>query len=163
VQSAPGDGTTFRIRLPLIDEPVETSAEAKQAPSRAAKAESPRALRVLAVDDEPMMTKAVLRMLKPSGHLVSVAASGEEALEKLAAQPFDVVVSDMGMGAGMNGWELADAVMHRWPRVRFLRATGWGAAIDEEDARTRGVEGVLSKPYHPADLLQALESREAAA
>ena len=90
----------------MIDEPVETSAEAKQAPSRAAKAESPRALRVLAVDDEPMMTKAVLRMLKPSGHLVSVAASGEEALQKLAAQPFDVVVSDMGMGAGMNGWEL---------------------------------------------------------
>ena len=50
------------------------------------KSEPPRALRVLAVDDEPMMTKAVVRMLKPSGHLVSVAGSGEEALEKLAEQ-----------------------------------------------------------------------------
>ena len=87
-----------------------------------------RPLRVLAVDDEPMMTKAVVRMLKPSGHLVSVAASGEEALEKLAEQTFDVVVSDMGMGAGMNGWELAEAVRTRWPGVRFLLATGWGAA-----------------------------------
>ena len=77
-----------------------------------------------------MMTRAVVRMLRPSGHLVSVAASGEEAVDKLSEQPFDVVVSDMGMGAGMNGWELADEVKRRWPSVRFLLATGWGAAID---------------------------------
>ena len=94
-------------------------------------------LRVLAVDDEPMMTRAVVRMLKPSGHLVSVAGSGEEALEKLAEQTFDVVVSDMGMGAGMNGWELADAVKRRWPGVRFLLATGWGAALDPGEAHAR--------------------------
>ena len=43
-----------------------------------------RSLRVLAVDDEPMMTRAVIRMLKPSGHVVTVAASGEEALEEWA-------------------------------------------------------------------------------
>ena len=95
-----------------------------------AQLEPPRPLRVLTVDDEPMMTKAVVRMLKPSGHMVTVAASGEEALEKLIEQTFDVVVSDMGMGAGMNGMELADAVKRRWPDVRFLLATGWGAAID---------------------------------
>src|SRR5260370_26129680 len=52
------------------------------------------------VDDEPMMTEAAVRMLKPSGHLVSVAGSGEEALEKLAEQTFDLVVSDVGMGTG---------------------------------------------------------------
>jgi CheY-like chemotaxis protein len=75
----------------------------------------------------PMMTKAVARMLKPSGHLVSVAGSGEEALEKLTGQPFDVVISDVGMGTGMNGWELAEAVKYRWPGLRFLLATGWGA------------------------------------
>ncbi len=124
--------------------------------------EPPRPLRVLAVDDEPMMTKAVMRMLKPSGHLVSVASSGEEALEKLAKQPFDVVVSDMGMGAGMNGWELAEVVKRRWPNVRFLLATGWGAAVDPTEARARGVETVLSKPYRPIDLLQALTSPAAA-
>jgi ActR/RegA family two-component response regulator len=40
--------------------------------------------------------------------------------------------------------------------VRFLLATGWGATIDPVEARTSGVEAVLSKPYHPADLLRAL-------
>src|SRR5437867_6905090 len=102
-------------------------------------------------------------MLKPSGHVVSMAASGEEALEKLAEQAFDVVVSDVGMGSGMNGWELADAVKRRWPNVRLLLATGWGAAMDPGEARARGVEAVLAKPYHPGDLLQALARPDAAA
>jgi len=115
------------------------------------------------VDEEPMMTKAVVRMLKPSGHVVSVAGSGEEALEELAEQTFDVVVSDMGMGAGMNGWELAETVRRRWPKVRFLLATGWGASVDPVEARTRGVEAVLSKPYRPIDLLEALAPTDAAA
>jgi two-component system, response regulator FlrC len=102
-------------------------------------------------------------MLKPSGHVVTVASSGEEALAKLAEQTFDVVVSDMGMGAGMNGWELADTVKRRWPRVRFLLATGWGAAVDPGEARARGVETVLSKPYRPIDLLEALTRPDKAA
>jgi two-component system NtrC family sensor kinase len=113
-------------------------------------------LRILAVDDEPMMTRAVMRMLKPAGHLVSVAASGEEALEKLTQQTFDVVVSDVGMGTGMDGWDLAAAVRNRWPDVRFVLATGWGAIIDPDEARAKGVEAVLAKPYLPADLLRAL-------
>jgi CheY-like chemotaxis protein len=160
LQSAPGAGTTFRMSFPLMG---ESSAETEALPRALGRLAPPRPLRVLAVDDEPMMTKAVVRMLKPSGHLVSVAASGEEALEKLAEQSFDVVVSDMGMGAGMNGWELAEAVRTRWPGVRFLLATGWGAAMDPNEARTKGVEGILSKPYHPVELLQALAQADLAA
>jgi two-component system NtrC family sensor kinase len=74
----------------------------------------------------------------------------------MGVQTFDVVVSDMGMGAGMNGWEFAEAVKRRWPEVRFLLATGWGAAIDPAEARARGVEAVLAKPYHPDELHAAL-------
>jgi PAS domain S-box-containing protein len=157
VRSAPGDGTTFRITFPLMG---PSQAEPSIVPTQL---ERSRPLRVLTVDDEPMMTKAVVRMLRPSGHMVVVAASGEEAIEKLVEQPFDVVVSDMGMGLGMNGLDLAEAVKHRWPDVRFLLATGWGAAIDPVEARARGVEAVLSKPYHPLDLVRALASPEAAA
>jgi PAS domain S-box-containing protein len=148
VRSAPGDGTTFRITFPLMEALVE--AEPTVAPTQS------RPLRVLTVDDEPMMTKAVVRMLRPAGHVVVAAASGEEAMQKMIEQDFDVVVSDMGMGAGMNGLDLADAVRDRWPDVRFLLATGWGAAIDAGEARAKGVEAVLSKPYHPVDLLRAL-------
>jgi CheY-like chemotaxis protein len=159
VRSAPGNGTRIRISFPLVN----ASAEAE--PSRTAPAQMAPLLplRILVVDDEPMMTRAVMRMLKPTGHVVSMAGSGEEALEKLAEQPFDVVVSDMGMGAGMNGWDLADAVRDRWPGVRFLLATGWGAAINPGEARTRGVQAVLSKPYQLVDLSRALAKTDNAA
>jgi PAS domain S-box-containing protein len=159
VRSAPGEGTTFRIALPLVAESATTAISTPPP----VQLEPPRPLRVLAVDDEPMMTRAILRILKPSGHVVTVAGSGEEALQRMAEQTFDVVVSDMGMGPGMNGWDLAAAVKDRCPQVRFLLATGWGAAIDPAEARARGVEAVLAKPYHPIDLLQALAKTPAAA
>jgi PAS domain S-box-containing protein len=159
LRSVLGEGTTFRISFPL----VAGSAVAEPTQIPVARAEVIRPLRVLAVDDEPMMTKAMARMLRPSGHLVSIAGSGEEALEKLAEQTYDVVVSDMGMGDGMNGWDLAEAVKRRWPNVRFMLATGWGASIDPGEARARGIEAVLAKPYHPTELLQALSGTPAAA
>jgi PAS domain S-box-containing protein len=151
VHSTPGLGTTFRMTFPqleLADVPAPAGPVAIAAPARP--------LRVLAVDDEPAMTKAIGRMLRPAGHLVKMAASGEEALQLLAAETFDVVVSDMGMGAGMNGWELVSVIKRDWPGVRFMLATGWGAGIDPTDARTKGVETVLAKPYGAAELLRAL-------
>jgi|SRR5579859_6069254 len=157
--SAPGQGTTICINLPLIE--VSGAPEPASLP-RAVSAPS-RLLRVLAVDDEPAMTKAVVRMLRPAGHTVSVAPSAEEPLDQLAADTFDVVVSDMGMGAGMNGWDLADEVKRRFPEVRFVLATGWGAAIDLDEARTRGVQAVLSKPYLPVELTAALAAPTLAA
>jgi CheY-like chemotaxis protein len=120
-------------------------------------------LRILVVDDEPAVISAVVRMLRPDRHVVRTAASGEAALELLATESFDVVVSDLGMGAGMNGWELADAVRRQWPHVRFLLATGWGATIDQADAAERGVEAVLAKPYRLHELQRALADAATAA
>ena len=141
VRSAPGDGTTFRITFPLVD---ASAGRLSRAPRPPCQSEPPRPLRDpggrrRADDDQGGGRACSSRRVI----VVSVAASGEEALEKLAEQTFDVVVSDMGMGAGMNGWELADAVKRRWPAVRFLLATGWGAAIDPGEAGARGVEAVF--------------------
>jgi PAS domain S-box-containing protein len=155
VHSTPGAGTTFRMTFPHVQ--VAVPVAGLPTPLESVATQRPaRALRVLAVDDEPAMTKAVSRMLRPAGHLVKTAASGEEALELLAVESFDVVVSDMGMGSGMNGWELVSVVKRDWPSMRFLLATGWGAGIDLTEARTRGVEAILAKPYSAADLLRAL-------
>lgn len=111
-----------------------------------------RLLRILAVDDEPDIANMVSLMLQPFGHEMAVATSGEEALERLAREPFDLVISDVGMGARMNGWELADRVKKDFPGVRLVLATGWGAEIDQNDARSRGVDAVVSKPFRIADL-----------
>ena len=65
------------------------------------------------------------------------------------------------MGPGMNGWELAAEVRRRWPHVRLVLATGWGAAIDPAEARTKGIDAVLAKPYQPADVQKLLLERVA--
>ena len=149
LESAPGGGTTFRLTfrasnlVSVRDIPVaETGSTAP--------------LRVLAVDDEPALGRMLAQLLQVDGHRVVVATSGEQALEMLATEPFDLVVSDVGMGAGMNGWELAEQTLALDPTICFALATGWGAMIDPEDARARGIAAVLAKPYRLADLQRLL-------
>ena len=100
-------------------------------------------------------------VLRTGGHTATTAASGEEALDRLATESFDLVVSDLSMGAGMNGWDLADQVRRRWPTLPVVLLTGWGASIDLAQAQEHGVTGVLSKPYNMADLLSIVENSTA--
>ena len=62
-----------------------------------------------------------------------------------------------GLGAGKNGWDVAAAVRQQSPGTRFVLVTGWGAAIDPEEARKRGVDEVIAKPYRIADLRQVAD------
>lgn len=115
-------------------------------------------LRVLVIDDEPMITRMVAMLLAPHGHNITIATSGEEALARLADAdtPFDLILSDLGLGDGMNGWDLLDRVRERAPDTRFILSTGWGAQIDPADVIARGGEGLLAKPYRISDLLDAI-------
>ncbi|HEX2171649.1 MAG TPA: response regulator [Dehalococcoidia bacterium] len=114
-------------------------------------------LRILAVDDEPVIRRMISSLLGLEGHQVVTAGSGEEALQILAAEPFDIVLSDVAMGEGMTGWDLLEEVRLRWPGLRFALATGWGASIDANEARARGVEAVITKPYRLGDLTHLLQ------
>jgi CheY-like chemotaxis protein len=111
-------------------------------------------LRILVVDDEPMLLSLVREVLEADGHAVIAAASADGALEQLAARPFDLAIVDLALGAGPSGWDVAQAVRERQPSVRVVLATGWGA-VDTERARALGVAGVLRKPYQIAELQQA--------
>src|SRR3989304_7252459 len=74
--------------------------------------------RSLFVDDEPKILQGLQRMLRSMRHEweMEFATSGQEALEILANAPFDVVVTDMRM-PGMNGAQLLNEVMKRYPNV----------------------------------------------
>jgi signal transduction histidine kinase/CheY-like chemotaxis protein len=144
VQSTPGQGTTVRLTLPAA------GAASSAAPDPSSPSARPR--RILAVDDEPAITRMVAVMLEPDGHTVVTASSGEEALARLAAEPFDLVLSDIGMGAGMNGWDLAARVHARYPGLAFALATGWGAQIEPAEAEAAGVGAVIAKPYRLDEL-----------
>jgi CheY-like chemotaxis protein len=118
-------------------------------------AAAPPRLRILAVDDEPELRDMVALMLGNDGHAVRTVASGDEALAALEAGEFDLVLSDVGM-SGMNGWELVERVRRRWPSLRLVLATGWGAEIDPARARQQGIEAVIAKPFRFNDLRRVL-------
>jgi CheY-like chemotaxis protein len=144
-----GRGTTFRLLLPAAAR-ADGPTRPPTAPSEAA----PR-LRILAVDDEPELRDMIALMLGNDGHAVRTAGSGDEALAVLEADEFDLVLSDVGM-SGMNGWELVERVRGRWPSLRLVLATGWGAEIDPARARQQGVEAVIAKPFRFSDLRRVL-------
>ncbi|MFN8632726.1 MAG: PAS domain S-box protein [Chloroflexota bacterium] len=151
VESTPGHGTTFRLSFP--------SAAVQQSDGAMSAADTEiRPLRILVVDDEPALVTMLARLLSSDGHDVTVATSGEEALAILASSPADVVISDLSMGAGMNGWDLAAAVRTHPRSPYFILTTGWGAEIEQAEAESRGVLAVVSKPYRLPDLRKVLST-----
>jgi PAS domain S-box-containing protein len=140
-----GAGTTIHLTFPAADVVAPDAAD----PIDAAPVTP---LRVLVVDDERRLATLLVGMLRYEGHAGVTAISAEEALERLRVEAFDLVITDLSMGDGMNGWELAAAIAGSARPVPVVLATGWGAGLDPEEASSRGVSGVLAKPYRRADL-----------
>lgn len=90
-------------------------------------------------------------MLKIFGHRVSIAHSGTDALARLAAEPFDVMLCDINM-PGMQGPEVASAAVERQPALNVVLMTGFAANTHVGD-RWR----VLEKPIDAATLQDVLE------
>jgi ActR/RegA family two-component response regulator/two-component sensor histidine kinase len=148
LDSVPGQGTTFRMTFPASSLPTESRPEGVQHAVPA----STRRLRVLVVEDEQQLARMAALVLGQRGHHVQVAESFEQAMAHLEREPAELIISDLGLGSGKNGWDLAEEVRARWPGTRFVLVTGWGAAIDPAHAAERGVHQVIAKPYRIADL-----------
>ncbi len=151
LESAPNRGTTFRLRFQRVMPP---EAQPQETPPDRPISIVPHPIRVLVVEDEEQLARMASLLLTQRGHHVVVATSGEAALERLQDEQFDLVISDLGLGAGKNGWDVAAEVRAHWPKTRFVLVTGWGAGIDPHEARAKGVDEVIAKPYRIADLRQ---------
>src|SRR5512134_2797826 len=109
--------------------------------------------RVLLVEDDDDNRELMSEVLEAAGYQVVSAASGAEGLRKLAEQPMDVVVTDVGM-PGMGGLDVARAAKRVAPSVPVVIVTGYAEREDITRARGREVDAVLVKPVDP-DLLTA--------
>src|SRR5256885_11774657 len=113
-------------------------------------------IRILFVDDEPKVTEGLHRMLRSMRREweMTFATSGAEALEKLSAKPFDVVVSDMRM-PGMDGCQLLTEVMRRHPQVVRIILSGY--SDKETIMRSIGLaHHYLSKPCDAETLKETI-------
>lgn len=104
--------------------------------------------KVLVVDDDPVVGRSIDRILSPRGYAVISAASGAEALERLAREDYDVVYTDIKM-PGMDGLEVAARIKASRPWLPVVIVTGYGSDANEAKAKDIGVAGFLRKPLSP--------------
>ena len=139
IESAAGRGTTFTIRLPLLEEATDSI------PDLAKEERSTASLRILIVDDEPNILEVGSAYLRCDGHTVATAASGREALEKFRRNRFDLVVLDRVMPE-MSGDQTARFIKQLNPDIPVIMLTGFGALIEVTGSQPQAIDVVLSKP-----------------
>jgi CheY-like chemotaxis protein len=104
--------------------------------------------KVLVIDDDPVVGKSFQRVLSGKGYAVISAASGAEALDRLAREDYDVVYADIRM-PGMDGLEVTERIKATRPWLPVVIVTGYGSQANEERATALGVAGFLHKPLSP--------------
>src|SRR3954454_24292074 len=114
--------------------------------------------RLLVVDDEPRICRFVSRALTAHGHLVEIAVSGEDAIARARARPFDLVILDLLL-PGVDGFDVLENLLadNAGTRVLVLSPVG------DIDARVRclrnGAVDYLAKPFAVAELIARIDSR----
>jgi two-component system response regulator PilR (NtrC family) len=112
---------------------------------------------LLIVDDEAALREAIAERLGDHGFVVEQAASGEEALERLAAFAFDVLITDLRL-PGIDGRQVLDAAVERYPDLIAIVITGFGTVKDAVDAIKQGASDFITKPFQFDALMHVLRS-----
>jgi CheY-like chemotaxis protein len=154
IESAAGKGTTIRVLFPAAP------ADAERSKLEMGAALSTRPLRILVVDDDPIVLAAMLEVLAVSGHLVNIAEGGSAGIQSFLdaqkrGEPFAVVMTDLGM-PHTSGREVAAAVKASSPTTPVILLTGWGQRLSENNEIPPFVDRVLNKPPTLYDLRTAL-------
>jgi DNA-binding NtrC family response regulator len=110
--------------------------------------------KILVVDDEEVVRLSYLRTLSGQHCNVDVVADGEDALQKMSLQPFDVVLLDLRM-PGMDGMSILKTIKQKWPDSEVIIITGYPAVESAKAAVTLGAYGYLAKPVGPDDVINA--------
>jgi CheY-like chemotaxis protein len=152
IESAPGKGTTVRLAFMVAR------------PESATRADRPGAavgkLRMLIIDDDPLLLRSLRDALEADGHEVVAANSGQAGINAFVeshaeGRPFPVVITDLGM-PHIDGRKVASTIKASVPQTVVLLLTGWGRRLMAEGDVPPGVDEILSKPPKVAELRAAL-------
>jgi CheY-like chemotaxis protein len=153
IESELRKGTTMRVIFP----PGEGDFSEDPALSPTAVEVSP--MRILYIDDEPLLRDLMKSMLGSHGHRVQVADDGESGLGAFRnardrSEPFDVVITDLGVPY-MDGRQVAHVLKTESPSTPVIMMTGWGSML-EENEEPLYVDSVISKPPQMMEISRAL-------
>jgi PAS domain S-box-containing protein len=154
MESATGMGTTVRIGFPLL-----AAASGNTTPLLFEHRTTNR-LRILVVDDDPLLLKSIRDILEGDGHAVVTANHGQDAIDVFQntvalGESFAAVITDLGMPY-IDGRKVARAVKLASPATPVILLTGWGQRLVADGEVPPHVDRVLNKPPKLRDLRSAL-------
>ncbi len=156
VESRPGEGSRFTVRLPLLRS--EEGASTKSDSRRIVGLETEgKELRILVVDDKKEKRDVLRALLEPMGFAVEDASDGRDALERFEARPPDAVLMDMRMPV-MDGYEATRRIKEKkkGTAVPVVAVTAFAFEDDEQKALRAGASAYLRKPFRPDELFLTL-------
>jgi PAS domain S-box-containing protein len=144
IESEPGQGTTMRLSFPA------TSGVESVVPGNDGAVRPSRRLRILVVDDDPLLIKSLRDTLEYDGHLVVTADGGQAGIEAFNVslnngETFAAVITDLGMPHA-DGRKVASAIKAASPTTPVIMLTGWGQRLVAEGDIPPHVDHILSKP-----------------
>jgi PAS domain S-box-containing protein len=160
VESDPGKGSTFhfttRLELPAArpaDEMVPESRNGQDAPKRK--------MRILLAEDNSVNQRLAVRLLEREGHSVTIAASGQEAVDLFELRPFDLILMDVQM-PGLSGLQATACIRDKerasGGHVPIAAMTAQAAESDRMRCLESGMDAYVTKPVHVPALLRMIES-----
>jgi signal transduction histidine kinase len=154
IESAVGKGTTVRVFLPKASEEMQQAAPTIE-PRRDGPVRGPKT--ILVVDDDPTVRSVVLAMVSKMGYSALEAADGHAAIAMLDDNPeIDLLLTDIFMSGGMNGFQLAEEVQKRNPDIKLLFTSGHHETHDTQINGPFQGSNVLAKPYRRRELARHL-------
>jgi signal transduction histidine kinase/CheY-like chemotaxis protein len=151
IDSEPNVGTTVTLYLP---QPWETGIGTES--DSIDPHTIPEGLAVLLVEDDPEVRAVVRTFLVKLGCKVTSAPNAEQALPILEAERFDMLLSDIALGAGMRGTELAARAQEAHPKLAILLMSGFSAELLDADRESPASWELLRKPFNRSQLVEAM-------
>ncbi len=112
--------------------------------------------KLLVVDDEDALRMVLSAELEGEGYDVKSAADGQEAIDKIQAEKFDLVLLDIKMPI-VDGFEVLKFVKDNYPSTKVIMLTGFADLKNAIESKKLGAEDFVSKPYDLVDLLTTVE------
>ena len=157
IVSEKGRGTTMRLRFPL-ESPAPPSQTIPPAASGAAHHDL--GVRILVVDDDPVLLESLRTALESDGHHVMTAEDGQSAIDafeaaQLSGAPFAAVITDLGMPT-IDGRRVSTVVNQMRPGTPVIMLTAWAHQVRDHDETLPNVDHILAKPADLAELRATL-------
>lgn len=156
LESRSGKGTIFSIYLPVTGKPLAEKDDGRDEELERGQG------KILVMDDEKMVREAAATILEELGYEVQQAENGHEAVEKYGREkgigrPFDAVIMDLTIPAGMGGKEAVKKLIEIDPDARVIVSSGYSNDDIMSDYPRFGFSAVIAKPYRIADLSRTVK------